>query len=66
MRLKIMQTVRRVLKQKISRRTLFIGGLFGFLLFWSIATIGLDPDFGWHLRLSELIWKTGLRQYTKY
>lgn len=33
-----------------------------FLLFWTVAFVSLDPDFGWHLKLGQYILEKGLPQ----
>lgn len=33
-----------------------------FLLFWTVAYVSLDPDFGWHLRMGRIILTSGFPQ----
>lgn len=34
--------------------------LFFILIFWQVAAVKLDPDFGWHIRIGQLILENGL------
>jgi hypothetical protein len=45
---------------KIKKHRFLIICIFIFALFWLSGLRGLDPDFGWHLRLGEIILKSGI------
>ena len=41
-------------------RMLLIGFIASLSLFWVVGYIGLDPDFGWHIKVGELIRTQGI------
>ena len=38
----------------------FLAIAFNFILSWVRGTFMLDPDFGWHLRMGQIILQTGI------
>lgn len=48
------------LSERWKKTFFFIGFGLLFILFWLVAYVGLDPDFGLHIRLGEVITQSGL------